>query len=330
MSGPQAHWLEDGRRLHLNHGPIDLIVEAFGAAEEQRAAYVQAVARFRTILAELVAELPELRKPARPVTSTPDPSPQGGGGLGRGSFPSPLRGGVRGGGGRTLPSPLFTNSTARRMAAAVAPLAQSFITPMAAVAGAVADEILAAMLAGRRLGRAYVNNGGDCALHLAKGQSMQLAIAGTGHGLADRIEIRAEDAVRGVATSGWRGRSFSLGIADAVTVLARTGAEADAAATIVANAVDLPGHPAIERQPACDLAPDSDLGGRLVTVGVGILSPAEVGAALERGLTVAEDLRHRGLIVAAALFLAGQARVCGPISPPTVPDTTARKELAHA
>ena len=330
MNGPQAHWLEDGRRLHLNHGPIDLIVEAFGAAEERQAAYAQAVERFQTILTELVAELPELRKPARPLTSAPDPSPQGRGELGGGSFPSPLRGGVRGGGGQALPSPPLTGPTAWRMEAAIAPLAEIFITPMAAVAGSVADEILAAMLAGRRLGRAYVNNGGDCALHLAEGQSMQLAIAGTGHGLADRIAIRAEDPVRGVATSGWRGRSFSLGIADAVTVLARTGAEADAAATIVANAVDLPGHPAIERQQACDLAPDSDLGGRLVTVGVGILSPAEVGAALERGLTVAEDLRHRGLIVAAALFLAGQARVCGPISPPTAPDTTARKELAHA
>ena len=52
--------------------------------------------------------------------------------------------------------------------------------------------------------------------------------------------------MRGIATSGWRGRSFSLGIADAVTVLAATAAEADAAATVIANAVDLPGHPAID------------------------------------------------------------------------------------
>ena len=140
---------------------------------------------------------------------------------------------------------------------------------------------------------------------------MRLAIAGTGHGLADRITIHARDRVRGVATSGWRGRSFSFGIADAVTVLARTGAEADAAATIVANAVDLPGHPAVTRQPAHDLAPDSDLGGRLVTTGVGGLSSAEIAEALERGLGVAGDLRRCGLIEAAALFLAGQSRICG-------------------
>jgi ApbE superfamily uncharacterized protein (UPF0280 family) len=171
--------------------------------------------------------------------------------------------------------------------------------------------VLAAMIVGRRLERAYVNNGGDSALHLEAGQSMRLAIAGTGHGLADRITIRARDRVHGIATSGWRGRSFSLGIADAVTVLARTGAEADAAATIIANAVDLPGHSAVTRQPARELAPDSDLGGRLVTTGVGGLSSAEIAEALERGFGVAGDLRRCGLIEAAALFLAGQSRICG-------------------
>jgi len=353
MNGPQAHWLEDGRRLHLNHGPIDLIVEAFGEEDERCAAYAQAVARFETILTELVAELPRLRMPARSSVSAPDASPQGGGksnvkifsasamqyphprllpSRGRGmpasparspstesdrdnvaaESPSPLRGGVRGGGNDLAASSNLVGSTARRMEAAVAPMAEdAFITPMAAVAGAVADEVLAAMIAGRHLERAYVNNGGDSALHLEAGQSMRLAIAGTGHGLADRITIHARDRVRGVATSGWRGRSFSLGIADAVTVLARTGAEADAAATIVANAVDLPGHPAVMRQPAHDLAPDSDLGGRPVTTGVGGLSSAEIAEALERGFGVAEDLRRRGLIEAAALFLAGQSRICG-------------------
>jgi ApbE superfamily uncharacterized protein (UPF0280 family) len=276
MTGPQAKMLPDGRRLHLNHGPIDLVIEAFGGAAEVRAAYEQATTRFGTILAELVEELPALRSAA---TTTPR---------------------------------VFRGLTARRMEATVAPLAgDNFITPMAAVAGSVADEILAAMVAGRRLEKAYVNNGGDSALFLAPGQSMRLAIAGTGKGFADRILIRAEDHVRGVATSGWRGRSFSLGIADAVTVLARTGAAADAAATIIANAVDLPGHPAVTREPARMLAPDSDLGERLVTTGVGPLSEAEAAAALDAGLAVAETLRRRGLLEAAALFLNGEARVCG-------------------
>lgn len=281
MTGPQAAMLGDGRRLHLNHGPIDLVIEAFGESAEVDAAYGQATARFRTILAELVEELPALRSAAA-----------------------------------TRPRALL-GSTARRMEAAVAPLAgDSFITPMAAVAGSVADEILAAMLAGRRLEKAYVNNGGDSALFLAPGQSMRLAIVGVGMGFADRILIQAEDPVRGVATSGWRGRSFSLGVADAVTVLARTGAEADAAATVIANAVDLPGHPSIRREPARALAPDSDLGERLVTTGVGPLSEVDVVTALGAGLAVAQALRRRGLIEAAALFLNDGVRVCGALSTP--------------
>lgn len=293
MNGPQAHWLADGRRLHLNHGPIDLVVEAFGETGECRAAYAQAVSRFQTILAELVEELPELRRPASSIPRA------------------------------------FVGATARRMEGAVAPLAESFITPMAAIAGSVADEILAALVAGRRLDRAYVNNGGDSAIHLGKGETMTLAIAGTGHGMADRITIHAENGVRGVATSGWRGRSFSLGIADAVTVLARTGAEADAAATLIANAVDLPGHPAIRRVPARDLAPDSDLGGRLVTQGVGALAPGEVARALDNGLAVAEDFRRRGLIAASALFLAGESRISGSVAL-AAPNNHKVKETAHA
>ncbi|RVC55766.1 UPF0280 family protein, partial [Mesorhizobium sp. M4B.F.Ca.ET.088.02.2.1] len=131
------------------------------------------------------------------------------------------------------------------------------------------------------------------------------------------------------ATSGWRGRSFSLGIADAVTVLARTGADADAAATLIANAVDLPGHPAVERALARDLAPDSDLGDRLVTQGVGALSPGEVARALDNGLAVAEDFRRRGLISASALFLAGETRISGSVAL-AAPNKHKAKETAHA
>jgi len=111
--------------------------------------------------------------------------------------------------------------------------------------------------------------------------------------------------------SGWRGRSFSLGIAVAVTVLADHAATADAASTIIANAVDLPGHPAVTRVPARDLAPDSDLGGRLVTQGVGELSRDEIAAALDAGVAVAELLLCEGLIHAAALHLRADTRVVG-------------------
>ena len=139
---------------------------------------------------------------------------------------------------------------ARRMHAAVAPFAADyFITPMAAVAGSVAEEILGAMLAAAPLERAYVNNGGDIALHLTGSASFSVGLMDRPDraGVMQTMTVHADDPVRGIATSGRHGRSFSLGIADAVTVLARTAAQADAAATVIANAVDLPGHSAIHR-----------------------------------------------------------------------------------
>ena len=286
MTGPEAHWLPDRRRLHLHHGPIDLILQAWGEPEARAAAYAAAHARFATVLAELTAELPALRSPAPHA---------------------------------------FAGPVARAMAAAVAPFRPAFITPMAAVAGAVADEILARMTEAAPLARAYVNDGGDIALYLAPGETLTAAIAGTGSETGARTTIAHADPVRGIATSGWRGRSFSLGIADAVTVLAATAAEADAAATMIANAVDLPGHPAVTRAPARSLQHDTDLGRRLVTTAVGPLSPAGIARALDSGLAAAETMRTRGLITAAALFLQGEARTTGPF-----PLTTRETEIAHA
>ena len=123
------------------------------------------------------------------------------------------------------------------------------------------------------------------------------------------LVINADDPSRGIATSGRHGRSFSLGIADAVTVLAATASQADAAATIIANAVDLPEHPAIVRCPAHDLQPDSDLGARLVTRGVGELSGREIAAALEAGAACARRLLAMGLIDGATLRLHGETVV---------------------
>jgi len=123
--------------------------------------------------------------------------------------------------------------------------------------------------------------------------------------------IEAAQKVRGIATSGWRGRSFSLGIADAVTVLAATAAQADAAATIIANAVNLPGHPAITRVPANEIAPENDLGNREVTRAVGALSLDETEQALGNGAALANELIEEKLICAAALNLAGHTQLTG-------------------
>jgi ApbE superfamily uncharacterized protein (UPF0280 family) len=123
--------------------------------------------------------------------------------------------------------------------------------------------------------------------------------------------IHAADTIRGIATSGRHGRSFSFGIADAVTVLARTASRADAAATVIANAVDLPGHPAIVRRPANELQPDTDLGRRLVTRKVGTLSDREIADALEAGAVCARQCLAAGLIEGAALRLFGETVIVG-------------------
>src|SRR5438046_10408059 len=149
---------------------------------------------------------------------------------------------------------------------------------MAAVAGAVAEEILSTLTATADLCRAYVNDGGDVAIYIGEGEEFTVGmVERPDHPcLFGTVRLHASDPVRGIATSGWRGRSFSLGIADAVTVLAESAAAADAAATVIANAVDLPGHPSIRRVPACELAPDSGLRARLVPPDVRVRSDGAI------------------------------------------------------
>lgn len=290
----QIRLLQDGRCLHLHDGPIDLIVEAFGEKNEINAAYRAAAARFVLVLDELCGELTFLRQAAQ------------------------------------VDGPLPCGAIARRMVAAVAPYCKrNFITPMAAVAGAVAEEILGTMTAAV-LSRAYVNNGGDIALHLAPGENFVVGMIERPDraSLFGTATVDSTEPVRGIATSGCHGRSFSLGIADAVTVLADRAAMADAAATIIANAVDLPGHPNVVRVPARSLAPDSDLGDRLVTQGVGELSSAEITAALDAGALVARSLLADGLIFSAALHLRSDTRIVAPESPfITLPEN---RSLVHA
>jgi ApbE superfamily uncharacterized protein (UPF0280 family) len=265
-----------GGRLHLNDGPIDLVIGAFGTANAVKAGYSAGTRRFSSILDELCEELPLLRSEVLPSSAVPH------------------------------------GGTAKRMDAAVRPFAgDCFITRMAAVAGAVADEILAAMVEAAEFKRAYVNNGGDIAVHLAEGQSFAIGMVDRPDrpGLFGQARISASDGIGGIATSGCHGRSFSLGIADAVTILAANAAAADAAATIIANAVDLPDHANVTRLPANDLDPQSDLGARLVTRDVGILTNDEIDEAIKWGGTEARRLLHAGCILAAAIHLAGRTVV---------------------
>jgi ApbE superfamily uncharacterized protein (UPF0280 family) len=276
-------------RWHFQHGPIDLVMVAEGEADAVAGAHEAAWRRFETVLPELTAELRALRLPV--------------------AGPCPLQGAI-----------------ARRMWWACRPFHAQFITPMAAVAGAVAQELIA-LYEREGIQRAWVNNGGDIALHLAPGASARVglfadlarfdptaataattATTATAATTATIASLRTDAAftvhasmpVRGIATSGWRGRSFSLGIADSVTVLARTAAQADAAATVIANAVNV-ADARIARRPANQLKDDADLGDIEVTVNVPALEAALVDQALQAGQRRARALQRDGLIHAAML-----------------------------
>jgi ApbE superfamily uncharacterized protein (UPF0280 family) len=285
MMQAQRHRLS-GQRWHFQHGPIDLLISADGDAAAVEAAHAAAWERFEQLLPELVQELAQLRL-AVPYQN----------------LACPLQGPV-----------------ARRMWHACKPFGNAFITPMAAVAGAVAQEIVASY---QRPGidRAWVNNGGDIALHLLPGQSLRVGLYADiakldAAQLQDQLvldgqfSVNAAMPVRGVATSGWRGRSFSVGIADSVTVLARTAAQADAAATVIANAVNV-NDARVQRAPASALKDDSDLGDRLVTTHVPLLEPRLVQQALQAGLAKARALRACGLVFSAVLVCQQQVLTTG-------------------
>ena len=256
---------------HFQHGPIDLVIVADGETPAVADAFEAAWRRFESVLCELVGELPALRLAVAGAC--------------------PVQGAV-----------------ARRMWQACAPFQAGFITPMAAVAGAVAQELIACFERGG-ICRAWVNNGGDIALHLAPGTSARVGLfadlarfdpRAPGLRTDANFVIHAALPVRGIATSGWRGRSFSLGIADSVTVLALTAAQADAAATVIANAVNV-ADARIERRAANALKDDSDLGDIEVTVGVPVLDVAQVDGALQAGRLRALELQRLGLIHSALL-----------------------------
>ena len=268
-------------RLHLQHGPIDLILHVDASEEIRKRLYSTAKKRFSTVLQELVVEMDLLKQP----WSADLPDPKGG--------------------------------IAQKMCFAVRG-SDIFVTPMAAVAGAVADEVLEAMLNEAKntdpcleeIQRMYVNNGGDIAFWLNAGESFSIGVVDN-PGIPElnaRVSLTYESLVRGIATSGWRGRSMSLGIADAVTVLAGSAATADAAATLIANDVNVY-YPGILKRPASEVKDESDLGMLPVTVDVPPLPVDQISEALKRGAQTAGNFIRTGKIEAAYLSLQKQTLV---------------------
>jgi ApbE superfamily uncharacterized protein (UPF0280 family) len=177
------------------------------------------------------------------------------------------------------------------------------LTPMAAVAGTIADAV-ADWLYERGATRVIVDNGGDIAIRLSPGEHATVGVRPqiTSPLISHVINLKS-GLSWGVATSGLGGRSFTRGIASAVTVLAANASVADAAATSVANAciVDAP---YLVQLPAEEMDPHSDLTGIRVTVASGLLSSEKIGLAVRRAGRKAENFSRRNIIIGAFIALA--------------------------
>ena len=252
---------EEDNKLFLRHGPINIVLEAIGIDKDL--AYQNVKEYFETILEQLVLDMDLLKK-------------------------------------EVVFNRKFNNKISQSMQDATEKYSPTFITPMAAVAGSIADNILRVLINDTNLEKAYVNNGGDVSFYLNKNQIMKSSLAAIPNMIA---EIKYKDKSRGIATSGWRGKSFSRGIADSVTVLADNAAMADAAATMIGNAVDIYNHPKIKKQPANEMYEDSDLKNLLITVEVGLLTKVEIKEALKNGYQTALQYINKDLINTALIQL---------------------------
>ncbi|OPX38920.1 MAG: hypothetical protein B1H13_10565 [Desulfobacteraceae bacterium 4484_190.3] len=198
------------------------------------------------------------------------------------------------------------NPIAQAMVDSIREVGDSDLTPLAAVAGTLADAV-ADFLFDRGMTKVVVNNGGDIAVRLIGDEKV---IAGIGnyacHGpVSNRIVLDSSISTWGIATSGLGGRSFTRGVATAVTVVARTASLADAAATAVANASFIEDANVIQR-PAQEIDPNSDIADVPVTVSVGPLSEKKKELAVSRALKRARSLADRKVILGAVVEVQGR------------------------
>lgn len=191
---------------------------------------------------------------------------------------------------------------ARRMVEAAKAVDGLSLTPMAAVAGAVADLLLERILCEYELDFLFVNNGGDISVYSKDGAGFRIALAEIHAGALRQVFWVSGLERVGVATSGLGGRSFTLGICDSVTVFAESGALSDAAATFICNASFL-GPGCAETAKAKELDPLSDLEEEEVVLSRRRLKEEEIREALKRGKEAALSLKGRGVILEAFLCL---------------------------
>jgi len=208
-------------------------------------------------------------------------------------------------------SDLPQDELALEMVNSVAIIGDDDLTPMAAVAGTIADAV-ANWLFERDLTKVIVDNGGDIAVRLAEGESVTVGVRPrvTSRHITHVINLDSGRPAWGVTTSGVGGRSLSRGIASAVTVLSAKASVADAAATAIANACFVKDDRIIQL-PAAKIDPTSDLKDIPVTIEVGPLSAEKILAATDSARQKADDLSQKSIIDGAFIALGSVYKMTG-------------------
>ena len=192
----------------------------------------------------------------------------------------------------------------RKMVDAVKVIDEVSLTPMAAVAGSIADA-LKEFLKNEWLDLISVNNGGDISIFNKNGRELKIDIGDIHTGESSPHLLSIEQITDyGLATSGFGGRSFTLGLADSVTVIATTGALADAAATFICNCTNTETDQVIRRK-ASEIDPLTDIPDYEVTIKINDLSNFDIMKSLENGLYNASKLKQLNFIYDAVIKLRG-------------------------
>ena len=198
------------------------------------------------------------------------------------------------------------DSLAVKMIKSVLTVGDKGLTPMAAVAGTIADAV-ADFLFNRGMTKVVVDNGGDVAVRLQEGASVTVGIRPEigKQGISNVIVLDSRSPSWGVTTSGLGGRSLTSGIASASTVIAETASMADAASTAIANASFVKHEHVIQRS-AEEIDPETDIAGLPVTVKVGPLSEETKAMAVSKAMERAEQLIEKDIILGTYVAVQGK------------------------
>jgi len=192
----------------------------------------------------------------------------------------------------------------KKMVEAVKIIDEMSLTPMAAVAGSVSDA-LKEFLKNEGLDLISVNNGGDISIFNKNGRELKIDIGDIRTGESSLNSLIIDQITDyGLATSGFGGRSFTLGLADSVTVIAATGALADAAATFICNCTNMETDQVIRRK-ASEIDPLTDIPDYEVTIKINGLNSFDIMKSLENGLYNASKLKQLKCIYDAVIKLRG-------------------------